>query len=140
MPKGRSKAFRDIMAGLEEMKAHMETGKLAPGARMTVFGKGQFPHKIEVQWSEEDDAYVARVPAVGAAAHGKTADAAVRQAIKAATGLIEEGAEVQPEKNAAAVALGRAGGMKGGAARAASMTKERRAEIARKAAVARWGK
>jgi len=39
-------------------------------------------------------------------------------------------------KDKAAQAMGR----KGGAARAASMTPERRAEIARKAAAKRWGK
>jgi len=44
----------------------------------------------------------------------------------------------KPEKNPAAVALGRLGGMKGGAARAASLTKKRRSEIAKKAAAARW--
>lgn len=33
----------------------------------------------------------------------------------------------------------RSGGLKGGKARAASMTKERRAEIAKKAAMKRWG-
>jgi hypothetical protein len=43
-------------------------------------------------------------------------------------------------KDAAAVALGRKGGLKGGAARAASMTPERRAEIAKKAAASRWKK
>ena len=41
-------------------------------------------------------------------------------------------------KNPAAVALGRLGGKKGGKARAASLTPERRREIARKAAAARW--
>jgi hypothetical protein len=41
-------------------------------------------------------------------------------------------------KNAAAVALGRLGGKKGGPARAAKLSKERRREIARKAAQARW--
>jgi hypothetical protein len=41
-------------------------------------------------------------------------------------------------KNAAAVALGRLGGKKGGLARAAKLTKEQRSEIARKAAQARW--
>lgn len=45
-----------------------------------------------------------------------------------------------PKKNAAAVALGRLGGLKGGKARADSMTPERRAEIAKKAAEKRWGK
>jgi hypothetical protein len=41
-------------------------------------------------------------------------------------------------KNAAAVALGKLGGKKGGKARAESLTIERRKEIARKAANARW--
>lgn len=41
-------------------------------------------------------------------------------------------------KNPAAVALGRKGGLKGGKARAAKLTKEQRAESARKAAAARW--
>lgn len=43
-------------------------------------------------------------------------------------------------KDPAAVALGRKGGLKGGKARAESMTAKRRAEIAKKAAKARWGK
>lgn len=42
-------------------------------------------------------------------------------------------------KNAAAVALGRKGGLKGGKARAAALTAKRRREIAKKAAAARWG-
>ncbi|HEY1784854.1 MAG TPA: hypothetical protein VGG30_04865 [Pirellulales bacterium] len=42
------------------------------------------------------------------------------------------------KKNPAAVALGRLGGAKGGAARAAKLTPERRAEIAKKAAAKRW--
>lgn len=36
--------------------------------------------------------------------------------------------------------LGRAGGLKGGLARAASLSSEARAEIAKKAAASRWGK
>jgi len=43
-------------------------------------------------------------------------------------------------KNPAAVALGRLGGLKGGKARAEKLSSERRAEIARKAALARWGR
>jgi len=39
-----------------------------------------------------------------------------------------------------AVALGRLGGLKGGKARAVSLTPKRRVEIAKKAALARWGK
>lgn len=41
-------------------------------------------------------------------------------------------------KNPAAVALGRKGGLKGGKARAASLTPAQRSEIARKAAEKRW--
>jgi hypothetical protein len=43
-----------------------------------------------------------------------------------------------PEKNPAAVALGKLGGAKGGPARAKSLSKKRRSEIARKAAKSRW--
>lgn len=52
----------------------------------------------------------------------------------------EDQAPEQPEKNAAAVALGRLGGLKGGTARAQKLTAEERSEIAKKAAKARWGK
>jgi len=44
------------------------------------------------------------------------------------------------KKNAAAVALGKLGGMKGGKARAAELSPERRKEIAQKAAKARWAR
>lgn len=43
-------------------------------------------------------------------------------------------------KDPAAVSLGRRGGLKGGRARAASLTSEQRKEIARKAAFKRWSK
>jgi hypothetical protein len=46
----------------------------------------------------------------------------------------------QPEKNPAAVALGRLGGLKGGKARAKALSAKKRKEIARKAAEKRWGK
>jgi len=51
-----------------------------------------------------------------------------------------EAEEENPDegKDPAAVALGRKGGLKGGKARAAKMTKEERSEAARKAAKARW--
>lgn len=42
------------------------------------------------------------------------------------------------DASAAARALGRRGGLKGGAARAASLTPERRSQIARDAVRARW--
>ncbi len=47
--------------------------------------------------------------------------------------------KAEHKKNPAAVALGRLGGLKGGKARADSMTPERRSEIAKKAAEKRWG-
>ena len=46
----------------------------------------------------------------------------------------------RPEKNPAAVALGRLGGLKGGKARARALSSERKREIAQKAARARWSK
>jgi hypothetical protein len=55
---------------------------------------------------------------------------------KIATGEEVEEYEGPPEKSAAAIELGRKGGRK----RAESMSAERRAEIARKAAEKRWRK
>jgi hypothetical protein len=49
-------------------------------------------------------------------------------------------AEPKPEKNPAAVALGRLGGLKGGKARAESLSAKKRKEIAQKAARERWAK
>ncbi len=57
------------------------------------------------------------------------------------TGQVEDRAPdrpADPPKDQAAVARGRTGGLKGGKARAAKMAPEQRAEIARKAAKARW--
>jgi hypothetical protein len=45
-----------------------------------------------------------------------------------------------PNKNPHAVALGRLGGLKGGAARAAKLAPKKRSQIAAKAAKARWTK
>jgi hypothetical protein len=56
------------------------------------------------------------------------------------------GKEIKPvlepisDKNPAAVALGRLGGLKGGKARAASLSAKKRKEIAPKAAKMRWSK
>ncbi len=54
--------------------------------------------------------------------------------------VVDAPAPEQPEKNAAAVALGRLGGLKGGQARAAKLSAEERSEIAKRAAAKRWGK
>jgi hypothetical protein len=59
------------------------------------------------------------------------------------TGQVEDlapGHPVDPTKDQAAVALGRKGGLKGGRARADSLTAERRSDISRKAAKKRWDK
>lgn len=58
-----------------------------------------------------------------------------------ATGQVEDKPEESsPGKNEAAVELGRRGGLKGGKARAAKLTPEKRKESARKAAKSRWAK
>ncbi len=62
----------------------------------------------------------------------------VDQATKESTD--KEPSEEKPEKNPAAVALGRLGGLKGGKARAKKLSPEKRKEIAQKAARARWKK
>lgn len=55
-----------------------------------------------------------------------------------ATGEVSDNIEQDPIK-AAAAALGRKGGLKGGKARAKALTPKRRSEIAKKAAAVRWG-
>ncbi len=52
--------------------------------------------------------------------------------------IIDRTEPPKPAKNLAAVALGTLGGRKGGPARAAALTPERRREIAQKGARARW--
>lgn len=57
-----------------------------------------------------------------------------------ATGAQDDPLLTPEGKNAAAVLLGRRGGLKGGAIRAERLTAERRREIAAKAAHTRWEK
>jgi hypothetical protein len=52
----------------------------------------------------------------------------------------QPGQELEKAKNPAAVALGRLGGLKGGAARASKLSPRKRSQIAAKLAKARWGK
>jgi hypothetical protein len=59
------------------------------------------------------------------------------------TGQVEDRAPdtpIDPDKDPAAVTLGRKGGLKGGKARADSLTPEERKKIAQNAAAKRWGK
>jgi hypothetical protein len=64
------------------------------------------------------------------------------QSVAELTGTAPPAPEPAPEDpvKAAAALLGRKGGLKGGKARAAKLSPEERAEIARKAAAARWRK
>jgi hypothetical protein len=55
-----------------------------------------------------------------------------------ATGQVDD--KVEDKRDPAAVERGRAGGQKGGKARAAALTPQQRRSSARKAASARWGK
>lgn len=60
------------------------------------------------------------------------------ETVQMATGLLPK-PEPEPEKNLAAVTLGRLGGLKGGKARADKLSPAKRKAIAKKAAKARWG-
>ena len=68
----------------------------------------------------------------------KTADVNLLAASIVARATEEPAAK--PEKNPAAVALGRLGGLKGGRARAEKLTIQERKDIALKAALVRWGR
>jgi len=64
-----------------------------------------------------------------------------KRVVEQAIGEHWDGSPLQEKdtgKNPAAVALGKLGGAKGGAARAMSLSAEQRKEIAKKAALARW--
>src|SRR5947207_15767947 len=63
-----------------------------------------------------------------------------KRIVDEASGQAERTPAPSEGKDPAAVALGRKGGLKGGKARAAKMTKKQRSEAGRKAAFARWGK
>jgi hypothetical protein len=63
-------------------------------------------------------------------------NAAAHLVVAMATG--EAPAEPVSDKNPAAVALGRLGGLVGGKARAAALTQKERTKMARKAAMKRW--
>jgi len=50
----------------------------------------RFEYRVVVEWSTEDNAFVARVPALaGCAAHGPTPQRATREAVEAAQGILE---------------------------------------------------
>jgi hypothetical protein len=57
-----------------------------------------------------------------------------------ATGEADDDIPPENDKNPAAVALGRKGGLKGGRARADGMTAKQRSDAAKRAAEARWSR
>jgi hypothetical protein len=66
----------------------------------------------------------------------KDANQLAYEIVQQATGQVEKPKE--PEKNPAAVTLGRLGGLKGGKARAEKLSAAKRKAIAKKAAQVRW--
>ena len=74
----------------------------------------------------------------------RDANQLAKRIVDLATGQAEERPKSGPpahtdkDKDPAAVSLGRKGGLKGGKARAESLTADERREIARKAARSRW--
>jgi hypothetical protein len=70
--------------------------------------------------------------------HPRDINALAAAIVSEATDEDREPEDPYEGKNAAAVELGRQGGLKGGRARAEKLTPEQRSEIARKAAAARW--
>lgn len=68
----------------------------------------------------------------------RDANQLAKMIVDLSTGEIDEPEPEKTEKNPAAVSLGRLGGLKGGKARADSLTPERRKEIAKQAAQSRW--
>jgi hypothetical protein len=74
---------------------------------------------------------------------GRDFMAVARRVVEEAIGERLDGSPLEPPKpdtrNPAAVALSKLGAAKGGQARAKSLSKAKRVEIAKKAAKARWG-
>ena len=60
------------------------------------------------------------------------------EVVQKATGELPKEEPPDPNKNPAAVTLGRLGGLKGGKARAQKLSEAKRKEIAKKAAMSRW--
>jgi len=81
-----------------------------------------------------------RMPAKKKPARPKNKQDAADRDTADSEGMAQPQGKKPPKKNPAAVALGRRGGLKGGKARAAKLTKEQLSEAGRKAAHARWDK
>ena len=98
-----------------------ENEDAAEVVRQSTAAHDELPKGVEAAWS----AWSARIQAV---------DERTRTLLRAA---FEAGAAAM-DREPVAARLGKLGASKGGDARAASLTKKRRAEIAKRAARARW--
>jgi predicted RNase H-like HicB family nuclease len=110
VPAREPKRHRAVLAGVRAEAAHNErvSARLDPIpviATMVVFKESgliesaidspalnkvgePFNYRVVVEWSAEDDAFIARVPALhGGAAHGRTPESATREAVVAARGI-----------------------------------------------------
>ena len=59
-----------------------------------------FPYRIQVEWSERDRCFVARVPALNVVTHGESAEEATREAQVAAglmMGVLRDDGQTLPE-------------------------------------------
>lgn len=70
----------------------------------------------------------------------RDANQLAKMIVDLATGEAQEPAKTDDGKDAAAVSLGRRGGLVGGKKRAEALSPKRRSAIAKKAAAARWKK
>jgi hypothetical protein len=89
-------------------------------------------YTYRVEWSDEDNEWVGVCPELPSLSWLD------QDKGKALAGIERLVRDVVGGKDAAAVTLGRKGGLKGGNARAEKLTPEQRSEIAKKAAAARW--
>ena len=149
-----SPAAMELLATVDWLLAHQDVrptvGDLKQGLRAWPSGDGSGERKAKLfddrmlavaldallrsQLLEQEEVEVARGPR-GEKRPADVIGNAVRVG-RIATGEEPEERDEAPQKDEAAAAMGR----KGAAARAAKLTPERRAEIARKAAAKRWGK
>lgn len=101
-------------------------------------------HEVRELAQAEVDRLDAPIPITRERKRPRDPNQLAKMIVDLATGAAEEDLNLvsatDSDKDSAAVALGRKGGLKGGAARAASLSSEQRKEIARKAAAKRWNR
>ena len=99
---------------------------------------GQFEISWPLNW-HGDPAYHGAMLNRSKKSRSRDTNVIAYQTVLEATGQAPKTAPpVERPKNPHAVALGRLGGLKGGKARAANLSRKKRSEIAEKAAKARW--